>query len=727
MAGEGCCDGIGPADPQQQRRPRRVLLMLMRSLAFGVFLPLAALAQNCAPAGALAPGGTVTSALDGNSCRLPDGTPYATYSLVLPARGQVAIDMPGGSGLSLRLRDARGSLLASASAITRNVERGSYQVMVVANSAGQTGSFSLRTAFTAEPGTMCRDFPTIGLNQTAAGVLGATGCLAPDGTPFNAYTLRTFGYGTLSVTVSTSDFTPFVTLRGDDGYAFASGASPLSSPVQGDSVFTILVAGDQSGAYQVTTAFTPADDETCRAQMSFSGPARHSGTINTQSCTETLNDQGDVSYFDYYDLNVSQAGTVTLTATSAAFDPVMRVLDASGAPVARDLLGGGKGQSLARLEMQPGTYTVVLASAQTSGGPYTLEYAFRPGPPDACPVQPLSPGAAAGGTLSAASCRTSFGSADLYSLTLPAAGTLDVDMTSADFDTVLALRDENDNLLTFNDNRALGLTDSHLTADLPAGSYRVVAAAASGSGAYSLTANLSAHDPAPCGPVQQVPPNTGYIQLLGAGPCRDGAGQPVDGYEFSLSADGTAALVMTSGQVDGFLTLTDPAGTFLRSDRDTYGPGDPLIVQFLPAGIYRLAASGAQNSSSGLYRVDVVFQPGPRPPGCAPSGTLIPGNAIHGTIAITGCQYPDDTFADLYSFAVSDTSIVDIELDAESFDANLVLLDAKGNLVGEDDGSGGSTARLVQWLDPGTYYVVAKPLADYASLGAYTLTWNTTQ
>ncbi len=50
------------------------------------------------------------------------------------------------------------------------------------------------------------------------------------------------------------------------------------------------------------------------------------------------------------------------------------------------------------------------------------------------------------------------------------------------------------------------------------------------------------------------------------------------------------------------------------------------------------------------------------------------------------------------------------------------MLDAKGNLVEDDDDSGGNTnARITRALTAGTYYVVAKPLGDYLAHGAYTL------
>jgi hypothetical protein len=49
-------------------------------------------------------------------------------------------------------------------------------------------------------------------------------------------------------------------------------------------------------------------------------------------------------------------------------------------------------------------------------------------------------------------------------------------------------------------------------------------------------------------------------------------------------------------------------------------------------------------------------------------------------------------------------------------------LDSKGNLIDQDDDSGGGTNALVtQFLPAGSYYVVVKPFGDYTSHGTYTL------
>ena len=65
-----------------------------------------------------------------------------------------------------------------------------------------------------------------------------------------------------------------------------------------------------------------------------------------------------------------------------------------------------------------------------------------------------------------------------------------------------------------------------------------------------------------------------------------------------------------------------------------------------------------------------------------------------------------------------------IEMDSDSLDAYLELLDDKGNVVDIDDDSGGGTnALLTTTVEAGTYYVVAKPFVDKGYvMGSYVLT-----
>jgi hypothetical protein len=74
--------------------------------------------------------------------------------------------------------------------------------------------------------------------------------------------------------------------------------------------------------------------------------------------------------------------------------------------------------------------------------------------------------------LTDASCRTSVGPSDLYNLTLPPAGTVDLEIDSGVFDTILAVRGRRDNLIV-RDEEVNGLRVAHVIADLPAGVYTV--------------------------------------------------------------------------------------------------------------------------------------------------------------------------------------------------------------------------------------------------------------
>jgi hypothetical protein len=372
-------------------------------------------------------------------------------------------------------------------------------------------------------------------------------------------------------------------------------------------------------------------------------------------------------------------------------------------------------------QVPAGSYRLRVSSDLPSGGNYLLKYAFLAGSPRPCTAGVLNLGDQLIRVLTDASCRTSLGLSDVYTLTLPAPGTVDLEIDSTSFDTVLAIRDGKDNLIV-RDDEVSGLSVARITADLPAGVYTVVGAATSGAGNYQLTARFTAHDIPACTFAQSLDLNGGYVQRLGPRSCIGVNGQPVDYYTFTLSADALVLAVVTSSEVDGYLTLYDSNGNVVRSDDSSYGSNDPLIVQYLPAGTYKLAVRAASSTVGGLYQVDLRTVTGPRPPFGTPKATVTPGETVSGVITYTGCQYIDNTFADVYQMNLSADATIDLRLNSSELDAYLVLLDSKGAVIDEDDDSGGNTnARITRNLAAGTYYLVAKPFGDYTSHGAYTL------
>jgi hypothetical protein len=621
------------------------------------------------------------------------------------------------------LRDGSGAQIVSGTSIHRAVEAGTY--LLVVNGPAST-AYSLTTSFSAEPGMLCKQFANFGLNQTGSRVLGSSGCTAPDGSSYEGYSIGTFGSGTLTVTVASGDFSPLVTLRDNDGYAIASGPGSLTAPVDAGNQYEIVVGtADTSGNFQITSAFQPADGETCVPQKTLAGTAIDTANINASSCTATISDSGDLAYYNLYNIAVNQPGVADLSVASQDFGASLYLLDQAGNQLAYDLGGGAAAQqSEIRMQLAPGNYIAEVYSSLPAGGAYSLNYQFTAGAPQACVPIAANPGDAPARALGPASCRTELGLADIYSMTLPAAGTLDIGLNATGFSTLLAVRDAKDNLLVLNQD-VEGLGASHLTIDLPAGAYTLMAGSSAGAGGYQLTTNFAAHTLTQCSYVQPVDINGGYIQKLGAGSCPGANGEPMDLYQFTLPADSVLAAFMTSSQITSLLTITDADGNFVRSDSGSYDGVGAMAIQYLPAGTYRMAARAAGSTLGGYYEVDLRNVAGARPAFCNSRGKIATGANVSGTLGIASCQYTDGTFSDIYEMDLAADGAIDLRLNSADFDAYLVLLDAKGNVVDQDDDSGGNTnARINRQLSAGTYFVVAKAISSYTSVGAYALSLN---
>jgi hypothetical protein len=651
---------------------------------------------------------------------MSDGSAFAAYILTLPTFGQLQLNASSDDfPVNLFLRDSSGRALAQGAGIQQTIERGEYTLIVNAQNPGQLGNFNLSSAFTPEPKTLCRNITRIGPTQSISGRLVDTSCGLLDSTPYDGYLVSILGSGTLAVTLNSPNFSGLVTVRADDGSALGSDPMSVSVPVDGDSDYTILVAGaDPSarGDYQLAVKFTPADDETCRSQGTLANSQDIHGTIGDSSCSF-----GTDLLYQYYDLLVTGPGLADLRVQSNGdVTTLLAILDQNGRRVSQDLESGGLQKPVLRQQLPPGQYTV-LVIAQKTGGDYTLQYRFNPGLPESCPALNLAPGTAQPGSLNgASSCRSQDAMQDVYRFSTNSSGTVDITLSSDDFYGSLLLRDAKDNNLAQSDGT--DAHDAHIVADLPAGTYSL-GAVSTDPGNYAMNYKFTPHDLAACPGPQHLDLNSGFISVLGSSGCRGADGQPADWYEFTVPSQGTAAIFMTSTDLDAYLTLTDSQGTVLRRDDNSYGGTDAMIAQWLPGQTYTFSASASGGSQTGRYRVDVLFAEGDRPAGCLPIGDLIQGTN-QGSLYVTSCQYQDDTFADLYRLQVTTPTALDILMASASLDAYLELLDEKGNVVDTDDDSGGGTnARLTTQVDAGTYYVVAKPVTSQGYVvGPYVLT-----
>jgi hypothetical protein len=678
------------------------------------------LSQTCVPVATLRPVDSVISSLGDGDCRLSDGSTFAEYVLTLPTFGQLQLNASSNDfPVGLILRDTSGRKVAGGASIQQTIERGEYMLVVNAQSPGQLGSFSLASSFTPEPNTLCRNITRIGPTQSVSGRLVDTSCRLLNNAPFDGYLVSILGAGTLNVTLTSPNFSGLVIVRADDGTALDSDPLSISIPVDGDTDYTIVAAGaDQSarGDYRLAVTFTPAEDETCRSQGALAGSRDVRGTIGDTSCRFGTN-----LLFEYYQLTLADPGLADLRVQPAGeLVTLLAILDQNGRLVSQDLESGGLGKPILRQQLPPGDYTVLVIS-DTAGGNYTLQYRFSPGLPVTCPALNLTAGSPQSGALAgASSCRSQDAMQDVYRFSTSSPGTIDITLSSNDFNGALLLKDAKDNNLTQSDGT--DTQDPHIQAELPAGTYSL-GAISGDPGNYTINYKFTPHALAACPGPQPLVLNSGFIGILGSGACRAQNGQPVDWYQFTTPDQGTAAVFMTSTSVDGYVTLTDSEGTVLRRDDNSYGGTNSMIVQWLPGQTYTFSASASAGSQTGRYRVDVLFAQGDRPAGCLPVGDLAAGTT-QGSLNVTSCQYSDDTFADLYRLQVTTPGNLDIEMDSDSLDAYLELLDDKGNVVDtDDDGGGGTNARLNTLVDPGTYYVVAKPFVNRGYVvGSYVLT-----
>jgi len=159
--------------------------------------------------------------------------------------------------------------------------------------------------------------------------------------------------------------------------------------------------------------------------------------------------------------------TVTWTTPNAT------IADVSASGVVRGRAPGGPVTLVAGSEGRTGTAQVRVAyAAETCPFVTTLAFDQR-----------------TDGTLALGDCEYGLDDSyvDVYEVTLPAAGTIQVDMMSGDFDSYLGLFEASGVFLAEDDNSGGG-RDARIVREVPAGKYRIWANTLSGavSGAYSV-------------------------------------------------------------------------------------------------------------------------------------------------------------------------------------------------------------------------------------------------
>jgi len=102
-------------------------------------------------------------------------------------------------------------------------------------------------------------------------------------------------------------------------------------------------------------------------------------------------------------------------------------------------------------------------------------------------------------------------------------------------------------------------------------------------------------------------------------------------------------------------------------------------------------------------------------------GNLSPGDTVTGVLTRQSCRLTDGSYADRWRLVLDSSAILTLDMLSDDVDAYLIVRDASGaQVVADDDGAGGSDARITYGFAAGTYYVLANTFFQ-DEFGGYTI------
>ena len=196
-----------------------------------------------------------------------------------------------------------------------------------------------------------------------------------------------------------------------------------------------------------------------------------------------------------------------------------------------------------------------------------------------------------------------------------------------------------------------------------------------------------------------------------------------DLYAFEGKAGQRVQIDMTSREIDSYLILLDPNGDEVTQDDDGGGGPNSRIVATLPAdGTYLLMANSYEAGQAGAYSLKAEAT-------SARAGNVVnQGGFIlrqEGILGSDAAVLPSDgSLYKEYDFQGRAGQAVKIELASPDFDTYIALLDANGQLIGENDDASENdpNSTLTVTLPRSGVYRVIVNAYDKRGRGRYLLT-----
>src|SRR5688572_18155577 len=248
-------------------------------------------------------------------------------------------------------------------------------------------------------------------------------------------------------------------------------------------------------------------------------------------------------------------------------------------------------------------------------------------------------------------------------------------------------------------------------AGVSAGSTSIVATSEGRSG----SANVTVAPADPCAVARPILVGQTLSGTLSAADCRLADQTVLQAFRVSLNSTTTLEIQMVSSVVDPYLFVLNAQGTVLAEDDDGGAGVNARVLRSFPAGEYIILANTFDANSYGAFQLTV----GPAPLPCVTARVATLSNSLAGALGpSSSCRMNDDRYVDYYSFSVNSTSTVRFDLTSSAIDPYLIVFDATGKAVAQDDDAGiGSNSRIEVQLTPGQYFAVATGRPN--QVGAY--------
>jgi hypothetical protein len=319
-----------------------------------------------------------------------------------------------------------------------------------------------------------------------------------------------------------------------------------------------------------------------------------------------------------------------------------------------------------------------------------------------------------------------------------------VTLRSGDFDAFLSGGSADADSFEDSDDDGAGGTDARLVATVGrSGAYliRVNSLEGGETGAYTLTVERASAQAA--GPSTEAPPapatGAGEVRNIAMGETATGRLSTADPafndgthfhtYVYRGRPGDHAVVTLRSADFDAMLLGGHVVnGEWVDDTRDDDGAGGTdsrLRFTVGPSGVYGLRANTYGSGETGAYTLSLQPINPINPDGLAGPRTIRAGQTVSGTLGPSDPRLPDNSHYHAYVYEGQPGDEVVVTLRSSDFDAYLRWGKMDGGvfegIMEDDDGAGGTDARLTAFVDGAGRYVIQANTLTGGERGEYTL------